>query len=227
MSAEESQQPDWIGRVVGGRFKVKRILGEGGMGVVYEGEQQMGSNVRRVAIKTLHAHLSQDASVLARFNRECGTVSQLVHPNTIKFFDFGSEDGTLYIAMEFLDGPSLDRVIEEGGPLSPSRTVKILSQICGSLDEAHDQGVIHRDLKPENIVLSERLGDKDFVKVLDFGIAARSESADAAREAEIDSAGHGARNAALHEPRAIHWSRTRSAQRCLFLGRDDLRNAHG
>jgi serine/threonine protein kinase len=180
----------WVGRLVGGRFLVKSVLGEGGMGIVYEGEQQMGSKTRKVAIKTLHSHLSNDASVLARFHRECGTVSALEHPNTIKFYDFGSEaDGTLYIAMEFIDGQALDAVIEEAGALSPQRAVKILGQICGALDEAHGQGVIHRDLKPENIVLTERLGKKDFVKVLDFGIAARSESANAEQEAKLTQQG--------------------------------------
>lgn len=186
----DQQNADWVGKVVGGRFKVKRVLGEGGMGIVYEGEQQMGNTVRRVAIKTLHAHLSKDESVLQRFHRECGTVAQLVHPNTIKFYDFGKEsDGTLYIAMEFINGQSLDRVLEADGPMSPARAVKILKQVCGALDEAHDLGVIHRDLKPENIVLTEQLGNRDFVKVLDFGIAARTESADAQREAKLTQQG--------------------------------------
>jgi serine/threonine protein kinase len=180
----------WIGRLVGGRFRVIRVLGEGGMGIVYEGEQQMGSTVRRVAIKTLHPHLSNDPSVLARFHRECGTVSELEHPNTIKFYDFGKEaDGTLYIAMEFLDGRSLDQLIQEEGAIPPTRAVKILRQICGALDEAHEKGVIHRDLKPENVVLTERLGEKDFVKLLDFGIAARSESTSREKEAKLTQQG--------------------------------------
>lgn len=190
LSRQDADDGSWVGKVVGGRFKVTRVLGEGGMGVVYEGEQNMGSTVRRVAIKTLHPHLSKDESVVARFHRECGTVAQLQHPNTIKFYDFGAEaDGTLYIAMEFLDGQSLDKVIDSDGPLSAIRVVKILQQMCGALDEAHDQGVVHRDLKPENVVLGERLGNRDFVKVLDFGIAARSESADAQAEAKLTQQG--------------------------------------
>lgn len=179
----------WAGKLVGGRFKVTKVLGEGGMGVVYAAEQHMGSTVRKVAIKTLHPHLSRDPSVLARFHRECGTVSQLEHPNTIKVFDFGEQDGTLYIAMEFVEGRSLDKVIATESPLSPARVVAILSQVAGALDEAHAQGIVHRDLKPENIILGERLGKKDFVKVLDFGIAARTEKEDAQREKKLTQQG--------------------------------------
>src|SRR5262245_56136360 len=144
-----------IGQIIGGRYLVTSVLGEGGMGFVYVGEQQMGSTIRQVAIKTLHPHLSKDPSVLARFHRECGTVAQLEHPNTIKFYDFGATaDGTLYIAMEFVAGRSLADVVQDG-PISADRVIKIMRQVCGALDEAHMQGVIHRDLKPENVVLTD------------------------------------------------------------------------
>src|SRR5687768_16455282 len=186
----EKGQDAMIGQLVGGRYRVTGVLGEGGMGIVYQGEQQMGSTVRKVAIKTLHSHLSKDPSVLARFHRECGTVAQLEHPNTIKFYDFGATtDGTLYIAMEFVDGKPLSDVIGREGALAPDRVVKILRQASGALDEAHGQGIIHRDLKPDNIVLTDRAGEKDFVKVLDFGIAARSESADAQKEQKLTQQG--------------------------------------
>lgn len=190
LTHQAEDRGSWVGQMVGGRFSVIDVLGEGGMGVVYAGEQQMGSTVRRVAIKTLHPHLSKDPSVVARFNRECGTVAQLEHPNTIKVYDFGTgEGGTLYIAMEYVDGESLDKVIERESPLPPARVVNILRQVCGALDEAHDQGVIHRDLKPENVILGEKLGQRDFVKVLDFGIAARTESADAKKEQRLTQQG--------------------------------------
>jgi eukaryotic-like serine/threonine-protein kinase len=186
---EEGPDP-LIGQMIGGRYRVTAVLGEGGMGKVYVGEQQMGSTIRKVAIKTLHQHLSKDPSVLARFHRECGTVAQLEHPNTIKFFDFGAtQDGTLYIAMEFVAGKPLADVLEKEAPLSPERVVKILRQVCGVLDEAHLQGVIHRDLKPDNVVLTNRAGETDFVKVLDFGIAARTEGADAQKEAKLTQQG--------------------------------------
>jgi serine/threonine-protein kinase len=186
---EEGPDP-LVGQLIGGRFRVTGVLGEGGMGKVYVGEQQMGTTVRKVAIKTLHTHLSKDPSVLARFHRECGTVANLEHPNTIKFFDFGStNDGTLYIAMEFVAGKPLSDVIAKDGALAPERVTKIMRQVCGALDEAHMQNIIHRDLKPENVILTARAGETDFVKVLDFGIAARSESADAQREQKLTQQG--------------------------------------
>lgn len=179
-----------IGQVIAGRFHVTGVLGEGGMGVVYVGEQQMGTTVRKVAVKTLHQHLSKDSSVQARFNREVGTVAQLEHPNTIKVYDFGTtKDGQLYIAMEFVAGKSLADTLLSSGALSAERTVHIMRQICGALDEAHMQGIIHRDLKPDNIILTDRAGETDFVKVLDFGIAARTESADAQKEQKLTQQG--------------------------------------
>jgi eukaryotic-like serine/threonine-protein kinase len=179
-----------IGQTIGGRYRITGVLGEGGMGVVYVGEQQMGSTVRKVAVKTLHSHLSKDPSVLARFHRECGTVAQLEHPNTIKFYDFGATpDGTLYIAMEFVNGKALSDAIVESGVIAAERVLKIMRQVCGALDEAHEQGIVHRDLKPENIILTPLAGEADFVKVLDFGIAARSESADAKKEQKLTQQG--------------------------------------
>lgn len=164
-----------IGAIVGGRFRITGILGEGGMGRVYTGEQQMGTSVRKVAVKTLLAQYAKDPQVLARFMRECGTVSELEHPNTIKVYDFGQTNtGELYIAMELLTGESLEKALE-GGPLPPERVDRILAQVSGSLQEAHEKGIVHRDLKPANIYLTTRAGEEDCVKVLDFGIAKRDD----------------------------------------------------
>ena len=164
-----------IGRVLQGKYKIVKLLGEGGMGAVYVGEQMLGERVRRVAIKTLHAHLSRDPQIRARFNREVGTLAGLEHPNTVQVFDFGqTEDGLLFLVMEFVQGRSIADILEKDGALASSRVEKIVQQIGGSLAEAHAQGIIHRDLKPDNVVLTERAGTKDFVKVLDFGIAKRS-----------------------------------------------------
>ncbi|MBN2192672.1 MAG: protein kinase [Polyangiaceae bacterium] len=190
MPSESSGPDPLVGQVIGGRYRITGVLGEGGMGIVYVGEQQMGSTIRKVAVKTLHQHLSKDPSVLARFHRECGTVAQLEHPNTIKFYDFGAtEDGTLYIAMEFVKGDPLSAVIEREHAIAADRTLKIMRQISGALDEAHTQGIVHRDLKPENVILTTSAGETDFVKVLDFGIAARTESTDMKREQKLTQQG--------------------------------------
>jgi serine/threonine-protein kinase len=168
-----------IGLVLGGKYTVIRLIGEGGMGAVYEGEQQLGTSKRKVAVKTLHPHLSRDAKIKARFEREVGTVAQLEHPNTIQVYDFGTTpEGILYIVMEFLHGKSLADQLEKFGAMPPERAENILQQVCGSLEEAHARGIVHRDLKPDNVVLVERAGKKDFVKVLDFGIAKRSKEED-------------------------------------------------
>ena len=169
----------FIGQTVGGRYRITKLLGEGGMGAVYIGEQNIGGTVRKVAIKTLHAHLSKDPKILQRFERECATVAELQHPNTIQLYDFGkTDDGILYMVMEFVQGESLAAVLEKRKSLEPPRAQHILHQICDALGEAHSMGIVHRDLKPDNIVLTERA--KDWVKLLDFGIAKRSE--DGARE---------------------------------------------
>ncbi len=175
--ATEATLDPFIGQMVGGRYKITKLLGEGGMGSVYLGEQTIGGTARKVAIKTLHPHLSKDPKILARFERECETVVQLQHPNTIQLYDFGkTDDGILYMVMEFVQGKSLASVLEEKKSLEPSRVEYILQQICDALGEAHGMGIVHRDMKPDNIVLTERA--KDWVKVLDFGIAKRSEAAD-------------------------------------------------
>ncbi len=168
-----------LGRTLGGKFKITKLIGEGGMGAVYLGEQALGQHSRKVAIKTLHQHLSRDAKIRERFQREVGTLATLEHPNTVQVYDFGTtEDGVLYIIMEFVLGRSIADVLTKDGPMKADRVEKIVAQICGSLAEAHGKGIIHRDLKPDNIILTERAGQKEFVKVLDFGIAKRSGEAD-------------------------------------------------
>jgi serine/threonine-protein kinase len=168
-----------VGKTIANKYRIVKLLGEGGMGAVYQGEQQMGTKTRPVAIKTLHPHLSKDPKVRARFDREVGTIAELEHPNTIQVYDFGTtEDGLLYLVMEFINGTNVADMLEKHGAMEPQRVEKIMTQVCGSLEEAHSRGIIHRDLKPENVVLTERAGQKDFVKVLDFGIAKRSNEED-------------------------------------------------
>jgi len=167
-----------IGKILLGRYRISRLLGEGGMGKVFLAEQKMGTAVRKVAIKTLHSELGSDPQLVARFHRECETVIELHHPNTVQFYDFGEmEDKTLFIVMEFIEGEDLSKLLLRGA-LEPSRADRILIQICGSLNEAHQHGIVHRDLKPENVLLTQRGGQADFVKVLDFGIAKRNDAED-------------------------------------------------
>lgn len=126
---------------------------------------------RPAAIKLLQANNSMDLRSLQRFQAEVQSTSQLTHPNTIEVFDYGrTPEGAFYFAMEFLDGFTLETLVESTGPVDPGRVVHILSQICGSLSEAHARGLVHRDIKPENIMLTERGGVFDVVKVLDFGL---------------------------------------------------------
>ncbi|MDJ0763210.1 MAG: HDOD domain-containing protein [Myxococcota bacterium] len=159
-----------IGTLVGNRFIILEKIGQGGMGVVYRAEQT--AIWRPVALKVLRPKFSRDKKLLERFRNEASTASRLSHPNTITIYDFGVlEDKGLYIAMEFIEGTSLDDEIDQHGALDWQRTARIAIQICGSLEEAHAHNIIHRDLKPENIMLTHRPGASDVVKVLDFGIA--------------------------------------------------------
>ena len=171
---EPSQSADSLdpfpGRVIAGNFRIEKLIGQGAMGNVYKAEQL--SLGKAVAVKVLHAHLMDDEKLVGRFKREAKSASKLNHPNSIQIIDSGQDkDGTLYIAMELLDGRDLAQVIRDEFPISLPRVVRIMTQVMSALDEAHAQGVIHRDLKPSNIMLIERRGEKDFVKVCDFGIA--------------------------------------------------------
>ena len=124
-----------------------------------------------VALKFLHAAHVGDDTTVERFRREARSSSQLRHPNTIRVHDFGEEGAELYMAMELLEGQRLTDVIRGSGPQPPKRSVRIAKQICKSLAEALEQGLVHRDLKPDNVFLVDLVGETDFVKVLDFGIS--------------------------------------------------------
>ena len=159
-----------LGTVVAGRFRVRERIGAGGMGTVYLAEQTAVD--RAVVLKFLHPHLFRQTDLVERFHREALAASKLTCPNTIVLHDFGQTDaGTLYMAMEYLEGRPLSELIAGAGALPALRAIGVTLQILSSLEEAHDKGILHRDLKPDYIMLVRRAGTVDFVKVLDFGIA--------------------------------------------------------
>jgi len=151
-----------------GQYTLGKKLGSGGMGEVYLAEHAM---LRRpTAIKLIRPGDVSESSIL-RFEQEVQHTSQLTHPNTVAIYDYGrTPEGVFYYAMEYLPGVTLSRLIRLEGRVSPSRTVHILKQVCGSLVEAHGLNLVHRDIKPLNIMLCHRGGAADVVKVLDFGL---------------------------------------------------------
>ena len=158
-----------LGDVIDGRYRLIDVLGEGGMGTVFRVEQVLLG--REMALKILPHEQQQDRQLVSRFMREAQAMSRLSSPHTIRVHDCGQTGSLLYLAMELLDGESLARVLDRQERLAWPYACTLLLQICESLAEAHACGVVHRDLKPENIMLVKGGRQKDFVKVLDFGLA--------------------------------------------------------
>lgn len=159
-----------IGSIIAERYHISKKLGEGGMGAVYLGEHvKMG---RKSAIKVMSQSMAHDHDAIARFNREAANAARINHPNVCAIYDFGeTPDGTIYLAMEFIEGETLTDLIHREGQLPPQRAADILRQTGDALEAAHDLGIVHRDLKPDNIMIAKGRGGTDVVKVVDFGIA--------------------------------------------------------
>ena len=161
---------EFLDKIIRHNIQIQDVLGVGGMGTVYKG---MEMHLQRpVAVKVLNNMGTVTKRHVAYFMREAQVLSRLRHPNLVAVLDFGQEeDGTLFLVLEYIPGQTLDAMLEAEFPFSHARALRILIQILGALEEVHRHSIVHRDLKPGNIVLEEVAGQKDFVKVLDFGIA--------------------------------------------------------
>ncbi|MCU0664209.1 MAG: serine/threonine protein kinase [Myxococcota bacterium] len=159
-----------IGRTIDGKYKLVRVIGKGNMGLVMEADHlQLG---RKIAIKLLPSHFSVEDDVILRFEREARTAASIGHNHIVEIIDVGkTEDGNPFMAMEYLDGQELDRLMENEAPLTEQRACHIMIQVLSALEAIHAQNVIHRDLKPANIFLIHRNDVPDYVKLFDFGLS--------------------------------------------------------
>lgn len=163
-------QADLVGHVIGGRYRVVAHVGEGGMGQVYLAEHVRMK--RKSAIKIMRPALVGDAEALQRFTREAENASKISHPNVASIFDFGeTDDGLVYLAMEFVDGEALSATLKREVALHPLVAADIIGQASDALQAAHDLGILHRDFKPDNLMLTKRADGTFLVKLVDFGIA--------------------------------------------------------
>jgi eukaryotic-like serine/threonine-protein kinase len=159
-----------IGSVVDGRYELLSVIGEGGMGTVYETRHRALG--KRFALKALRKDLALDGEIAARFIQEARTAAAVSHPGLVEITDFGRlESGQVYFVMELLEGQSLASLLRTGGPLPAARGLNIVRQLVHALRAAHEASIVHRDLKPDNIHIGRGDGDADVVKIVDFGLA--------------------------------------------------------
>jgi serine/threonine protein kinase len=166
----DGRDPSPVGKLVSGKYRIIRLLAEGGMGVVYEAQHAVVR--RRFAIKFLRPDLAERRDILTRFQREAEAAGALENENVAAAIDFGiSEEGAPYIVMEYLVGESLADLLAREGRLPVARAAEVVVQACRGVGAAHIAGIVHRDLKPHNLFVCRRHDGTDFIKVLDFGVA--------------------------------------------------------
>ncbi|NLG83323.1 MAG: Stk1 family PASTA domain-containing Ser/Thr kinase, partial [Firmicutes bacterium] len=154
-----------IGTVLGNRYRLEELIGEGGMALVYKAECSVLA--RPVAVKILRPQFAADAEFVERFRREAQAAARLSHPNIVTVYDVGQDKGLNYIVMEYVPGENLKEIIKREAPFTVARALNIARQICEALHHAHQHNIIHRDIKPHNIIITP----EGLVKVTDFGIA--------------------------------------------------------
>lgn len=166
----EFSRRDLIGRTLSGRYEIREVLGQGGMGTVYEGTH-VGLG-RPVAIKVLSPSQTRKRVAVKRFQQEARAAGAIGHPNICEIYDLGQlDDGRPYLVMERLVGRTFaERILRERG-LPYDDVLSITAQVLSGLVAAHDKGIVHRDIKPENVFLAERIGAPPIVKILDFGVS--------------------------------------------------------
>jgi serine/threonine-protein kinase len=172
-----------IGRVLDDRFEIKKFMTRGGMGRIYLAEQRpLG---RAVVVKILDVKSERTEEFRRRFFLEASLCARLSHPNIIRVFDYGCDDGVYFIAMEHLKGRTLHEVIRNDAPLDTLRIISLMKQVCSALEEAHNNGIIHRDLKPANLFITEQGVHGEFIKLMDFGLVK-----DLELQADVTRTGH-------------------------------------
>ncbi len=167
---EGQSYQSWVGRVIDGRYRIDGLLGEGGMGAVFEAEHL--KLMKKVAVKVIHPELAGEGEVAERFVREAMASAQLEHPHVATATDYGTlPEGGGYLVMQFVRGESLSDVLDRDGSIDWIRSCEIVAQVADALSVAHKRGIVHRDLKPDNVMLEPRDDGTSLVKVLDFGVA--------------------------------------------------------
>lgn len=158
-----------VGQTLGDRYAIKKIIGRGGVGLVYLARDEL--EPRDVVVKVLAPQWAEDDEALARFEREAKRLENLRHPNIVAMYDFGQEDRTAYLVMEYLQGELLSAYVDRNAALTLAQFVPIAAQILKGIGHAHSREMMVRDIKPANVMLCERKGRANFVKILDFGLA--------------------------------------------------------